>query len=147
MVWSRFRRLSTQSHNRAPVFMPRKCFFENGRKKSRKPVIAPGPQYGSASLSITTEVNCGRGKAPGHIISPGAQHSSTAEIASQKVYPSALHTIHLVSCINISVRLVYRDYSAGATVCQYPFPYFLTNYGTLELALDFCIFYPYNVKK
>jgi hypothetical protein len=75
-------------------------------KKSRKPVTAPGLQHDAASLSTAEEAHCGRNKTPGHIVSPGVQHSSTSEVAPQKVQQFGLHTDSPLSVTHLSYGFV-----------------------------------------
>ena len=54
---------------------------------------------------MNSSVNSGRTETPGHINSPGVQHSSTAEIASQQIQeyifhpdsPSLFHSTYFIS--------------------------------------------------
>ena len=53
-------------------------------------------------------VDSGRVETPGHISSPGVQHSTTAEIAAQQTVQSFLHGYGLLS-LNLSYLLVDGD--------------------------------------
>ena len=57
---------------------------------------------------MNNSVISGRVETPGHINSPGVQHSTTAEIAAQQAVQSLLHGYGLLS-LNLSYLLVDGD--------------------------------------
>jgi hypothetical protein len=70
-------------------------------QKIRKPIQLPGRNMAVPLNSVGVEVNHGHSKAPGHIDSPGVQHSSTSEVAPQNVQQITLHTGSPLSFIPI----------------------------------------------
>ena len=74
---------------------------------------------------MNSSANYGRAEAPGHLNSPGVQHSSTAEIAAQQL---SKHVLHLgappVFRINQPFLLVVWDYSIRCHGCQEIIPVF-----------------------
>jgi hypothetical protein len=77
-----------------------------GQNKSPEALSAPGPQTGSSPASTAAGADFGRAKAPGPIHSPGAQHSSTAEIAPQQLQPTVLHPDSPLSKTHLITRFM-----------------------------------------